>query len=931
MSQYRTGTVSVTNGSASVTGVGTDFAANAVVGNLFTIQGENVWYEVLSAPSAGTLTLKTPYVGTTKATREFILLRDFTPNLKLPYLTYGDIQSQNVIQLALAQIDATLTSLDGSGTVESVFRVQRTLTGAPTSDAGIVIERGTQPDASILFRDSQVTKRWEFAGFNVGAIGQLAAASLVITGAITGASYNGYTPLDSATYTAADILTKVKTVDGLNSGLDADRMQGYNLASAATASTLALRDGTGKLAGDILGNAATATKLLTTRAIAISGDGTGTINFDGSAAVSIPFTLATVSAGGTFPKVTYNTKGLVTGGAALVASDIPSLTTAKLTDFDTAVRAYRLDQFALPSANIPFSNVRLTNVADPTSAQDVATKNYVDALKQGLDLKDSVRVATTANITLSGVQTIDGVSVLAGDRVLVKDQTTASQNGIYYMASGAWTRAIDADVSSKISAGMYAFVEEGTVNGDTGWVLATNGTINLGTTALAFTQFSSAAVVSAGTGLTKSGTVLSITGASSITTGAITKWDGIKFVDATAGTDYATPAGVTTAVTAGINALKAAGATFNGPISISYGTPILDVVDSSGTNQDVRILMRRASRYDDILSNGSGLALRYNTSGVMKTMLFDGTDLKVNANNVWHASNFDPATKLAVASNLSDLADKAAAVSSLKRPVQTKTSAYVIAATDIASTILLNGTFTMSAVTAASLGNGFSVRLRNIGTGLVTFYPNSSETVNGKPTLLLPPGQECTLISDGANLHATGLKSRILLSTVVATNTTSALTFTMPDGFDAFELRGGGLRPNADGDYFYMRFSTDGGASYSNGNHAFSQVFATGGPAGLGQSSSGSASFCQLTAPIGNAATLASFTCRIDPGEGSPSGRAPATKSTSYSQTNDSYFWWCDTEAQAYMMQGLRATNLLVGLVLGNIQLGRFSLYGLTG
>ena len=161
----------------------------------------------------------------------------------------------------------------------------------------------------------------------------------------------------------------------------------------------------------------------------------------------------------------------------------------------------------------------LTLSADPTNALHAVTKQYVDNVAVGLrDFKDAVRVISTSNITLSGTQTIDGVALVAGDRVLVAGQTTASQNGIYNVAAGAWTRSLDADVSAEVTPGMYILVTEGTVNGTSAWVLTTTGTITLGTTALTFSQFSGAAQITAGAGMTKSGNILDIVAADSTIT-----------------------------------------------------------------------------------------------------------------------------------------------------------------------------------------------------------------------------------------------------------------------------------------------------------------------------------------------------------------------------------------------------------------------------
>ena len=143
----------------------------------------------------------------------------------------------------------------------------------------------------------------------------------------------------------------------------------------------------------------------------------------------------------------------------------------------------------------------------------LVSKEYVDAVKVGLDFKDSVRVASTANVTISGPgAAIDGITLSSGDRVLLKDQSTGSQNGIYIFngAASAMTRATDADADAEVTSGMFVFVEAGTVNADNGFVLTTDGTITVGSTALTFTQFSGAGQIVAGDGMTKSGNQLDV-------------------------------------------------------------------------------------------------------------------------------------------------------------------------------------------------------------------------------------------------------------------------------------------------------------------------------------------------------------------------------------------------------------------------------------
>ena len=162
----------------------------------------------------------------------------------------------------------------------------------------------------------------------------------------------------------------------------------------------------------------------------------------------------------------------------------------------------------------------------------LVNKSYVDAVANGLDVKASVRVATTANLSgtynngngtitagSNGAISVDGVSLDVGDRILVKDQSTQTQNGFYKVttvgsgsAAFVLTRTPDADAASELTGGAFTFVEEGTANADNGFVLTTNGTPTLGTTNITFEQFSGAGQISAGAGLTKTGNTIDVVG-----------------------------------------------------------------------------------------------------------------------------------------------------------------------------------------------------------------------------------------------------------------------------------------------------------------------------------------------------------------------------------------------------------------------------------
>ena len=214
--------------------------------------------------------------------------------------------------------------------------------------------------------------------------------------------------------------------------------------------------------------------------------------------------LATLSdAGtGTFLKFTRDSYGRVSGTTAVGASDISGL---------------------VDSRYLQLSGGTLTNFltlhADPTSALHAVTKQYADAISAGQRDKASVRVLVTSNISVSSPATAvyDGVTLISGDRMLLVAQSAGAENGpwIWHGTSTPLTRPTDFNTSAQVAGGDSFFVNEGTANQDSTWTLITDGTITLGTTALTFTQTNALGQVTAGAGLTKTGSTLDVGTASS--------------------------------------------------------------------------------------------------------------------------------------------------------------------------------------------------------------------------------------------------------------------------------------------------------------------------------------------------------------------------------------------------------------------------------
>ena len=334
---------------------------------------------------------------------------------------------------------------------------------------GSTAQRGTPTNGELRYNTDTAT----FEGYANGAWGAIVSGSGVTsvgtgTGLLGGPiTSTGTISIDNTVVTTlTDVQTLTnKTISGASNTLT-------NIGNASlTNSSITINSTAVSLGSSI--NVGTVTSV----------SGTGTVN--GLTLTGTVTNSGSLTLGGTLSNIANSalTNSSLTVGTTTIALGATSLTLAGLTS--------------------------VTVTQDPVSALQLATKQYVDSVAQGLSTKAPVLVATTANITLSGEQTIDGFTT-SSSRVLVKNQSTASQNGIYVSSSGAWTRSSDANTWNQLVSA-YVFVEEGTVNGDTGWVCTVDPGGTLGVTAVTWVQFSGAGTYTAGTGLTLTGTQFSIT------------------------------------------------------------------------------------------------------------------------------------------------------------------------------------------------------------------------------------------------------------------------------------------------------------------------------------------------------------------------------------------------------------------------------------
>ena len=239
------------------------------------------------------------------------------------------------------------------------------------------------------------------------------------------------------------------------------------------------------------------------------------LTFTGKTITGGTFNMTTATVGADTVTTNTATQTLTNKSISGASNTLTNIGNSSLTNSSLTVGTTNI---ALGATSLTLGGLTSVSVTqDPVSALQLAPKQYVDAVVQGLDPKASCVAATTANITLSGTQTIDGVALIAGDRCLVKNQATAADNGIYVVATGSWTRSLDMDVWAEVP-GAFTFIEQGTTQADTGWVCTSNAGGTIGVTAITFVQFAGVGSYTAGTGLTLTGTQFSITN-TAVTTG----------------------------------------------------------------------------------------------------------------------------------------------------------------------------------------------------------------------------------------------------------------------------------------------------------------------------------------------------------------------------------------------------------------------------
>jgi hypothetical protein len=421
--------------------------------------------------------------------------------------------------------------------------------------------------------------------------------------------------------------------------------------------------------------------------------------------------------------------------------------------------------------NVNMNSFNITNLATPVNDTDAATKAYVDSTAQGLDPKASVVYATTTSIfgsgytynngtsgvgatitsSSNGALSIDGSTPTVSSRVLIKDEVgafvntttqSAAFNGIYVVTqvgSGAapfiLTRSTDFDVGTEM-AGAFTFVEQGTVNADTGWVATVNSPVTVGTTQIIWSQFSSAGSYTAGTGLTLVGNQFNISN-TAVTPGTYGNGDAVATF--TVNQQGQLTAASNTAITA--NAANLTGTTLNATIVTSSLTTV-------GTLSNLAVTGNISAGN---ISTGAGSGGNITGANLVSANFFTGT-LTTNAQP--NITSVGTLTSLTVTGNV--------------------TGGNLITTGAVnAGTLAVTGTSNLGAVGNITITGGTSGQvLSTNGSGGLSFISVSSSGIsNGTSNVNIPAVNGNVNISAGGNAN-------ILVVTSTGVNVAGTLNVT---------------------------------------------------------------------------------------------------------------------------------------------------------